>query len=56
MVANNQRGRHQGEQLVPVLHDGEMPCGTSALGQKQTLQSVRPMSALPPIAEGMSDV
>jgi hypothetical protein len=38
MVANNQRGRHQGEQLVPVLHHGEMPCGTSALCQKRTLQ------------------
>ena len=39
MVANNQRGRHQGEQLVPVLHHGEMPCGTSALCQKRTLCS-----------------
>src|SRR6516162_5969655 len=27
MVANNQRGRHQGEQLVAVLHPGKMPCG-----------------------------
>ena len=27
MVANNQRGRHQGEQLVAVLHHGKMPCG-----------------------------
>ena len=26
MVANNQRGRHQGEQLVAVLHHGKMPC------------------------------
>ena len=34
MVANNQRGRHQGEQLVAVLHHGKMPCGCPLYLQK----------------------
>ena len=46
MVANNQRGRHQGEQLVAVLHPGKMPCGCPLYLQKRTLEPSREMSAL----------
>jgi len=46
MVANNQRGRHQGEQLVAVLHHGKMPCGCPLYLQKRTLEPSRGMSAL----------
>jgi hypothetical protein len=46
MVASNQRGRHQGEQLVAVLQN---PMLMSALERR--LVHVRIMSALPPKAD-----
>jgi hypothetical protein len=41
MVASNQRGRHQGEQLVAVLHHSKMLC-RCLLGSKADIAMEQP--------------